>query len=188
MVGMQLRSFNNLYFSLRSRHEVRAYLKHPVLGPRYRQSCKAVLAHLRNKAPADRVMGWTVDAIKLHESVSTFFLAACSACHKRGRSVCVDGEQQEDVAHATKSEETVLLLGELLLRLGVQFMNSKDPDLSTVETIGAKHAEDESWRRGMGINCAWEKLEGSKVLSVAAECMASRALPFVSLTMAKRWR
>ena len=53
--------------------EARAYLAHPVLGPRLRQCCEAVLAV--EGASAEQVLG-SVDAIKLRSSMTLFAGAA----------------------------------------------------------------------------------------------------------------
>ena len=53
--------------------EARAYLAHPVLGPRLRECCEAVLAV--EDASADQVFG-SVDAMKLRSSMTLFARAA----------------------------------------------------------------------------------------------------------------
>ncbi len=53
--------------------EARAYLDHPVLGPRLRQCCEAVLAI--EDATAEEVFG-SVDAMKLRSSMTLFARAA----------------------------------------------------------------------------------------------------------------
>ncbi len=53
--------------------EARAYLAHPVLGPRLRQCCEAVLAV--EGASAEQVFG-SVDAMKLRSSMTLFAGAA----------------------------------------------------------------------------------------------------------------
>ena len=53
--------------------EARAYLAHPVLGPRLRQCCEAVLAI--EDASAEEVFG-SVDAMKLRSSMTLFARAA----------------------------------------------------------------------------------------------------------------
>ena len=53
--------------------EARAYLAHPVLGPRLRECCEAVLTV--KDASADQVFG-SVDAMKLRSSMTLFARAA----------------------------------------------------------------------------------------------------------------
>ena len=53
--------------------EARAYARHPVLGPRLRQCCEAVLAV--EGVSADEVFG-SVDAMKLRSSMTLFARAA----------------------------------------------------------------------------------------------------------------
>ncbi|MCW2807240.1 MAG: hypothetical protein JWQ93_1195 [Marmoricola sp.] len=52
--------------------EARSYLAHPVLGPRLRESCQAVLGV--HDAPAEEVLGST-DAMKLRSSMTLFSVA-----------------------------------------------------------------------------------------------------------------
>ena len=60
------------YFAVRSIEEARAYLDHPVLGPRYRE-CVEALQDLSSSNPA-AVFG-EVDAMKLRSSLTLFELA-----------------------------------------------------------------------------------------------------------------
>jgi uncharacterized protein (DUF1810 family) len=53
--------------------EARAYLAHPVLGPRLRQCAAALIAH--KGQPAEAILG-PVDAIKLRSSMTLFEAAA----------------------------------------------------------------------------------------------------------------
>ncbi len=62
-------------YAISSLTEARAYLEHPVLGPRLRE-CAEVLAQLHGRTAQD-VFG-TVDAVKLRSSM-TLFAAAASA-------------------------------------------------------------------------------------------------------------
>ena len=57
------------HYALSGLEEARAYLAHPVLGPRLRESCEALLEGSR--ASADEVLG-SVDAMKLRSSVTLF--------------------------------------------------------------------------------------------------------------------
>ena len=60
------------HFAVRSVDEARAYLAHPVLGPRLRESCAAVLEH--SARPAAEILGG-IDAVKLQSSATLFELA-----------------------------------------------------------------------------------------------------------------
>eukprot|EP00930_Biecheleria_cincta_P037153 TRINITY_DN25494_c0_g1_i1.p1 TRINITY_DN25494_c0_g1~~TRINITY_DN25494_c0_g1_i1.p1 ORF type:complete len:172 (+),score=22.44 TRINITY_DN25494_c0_g1_i1:78-593(+) len=71
-------STNNQTYQLHSKEEVTAYLKHEVLGARLVEISKAVSRALES-APALRVMGGSVDAKKLHQSVTCFHKAAADA-------------------------------------------------------------------------------------------------------------
>ena len=56
-------------FAIASADEARAYLDHPVLGPRYRE-CVTALEHLSGTT-AERVFGG-IDAVKLRSSLTLF--------------------------------------------------------------------------------------------------------------------
>lgn len=60
-------------YAIASRAEARAYLRHPVLGPRLRE-CAAVLAALEGRT-ATEILG-DVDAVKLRSSMTLFARAA----------------------------------------------------------------------------------------------------------------
>jgi uncharacterized protein (DUF1810 family) len=57
-------------YAVRSLDEARAYLEHPVLGPRLRECCEALLA-ADPKASADSILGG-IDAIKVRSSITLF--------------------------------------------------------------------------------------------------------------------
>jgi uncharacterized protein (DUF1810 family) len=61
------------HFAIASAEEARAYLAHPLLGPRLRESIEAVLAHRTRRAEA--IFG-AVDAIKFRSSMTLFEAAA----------------------------------------------------------------------------------------------------------------
>ena len=67
------RSDTARHFSLTSLAEARAYLQHPVLGPRLRE-CAGVVAALET-GTADEVLGG-IDALKLRSSMTLFQRAA----------------------------------------------------------------------------------------------------------------
>eukprot|EP01035_Chromulina_nebulosa_P002305 gene2305-3106_t len=64
-------------YAIGSRDEARAYLDHPLLGPRY-AACVAALAALPRDATARGVFG-EVDAMKLCSSLTLFAVARSSA-------------------------------------------------------------------------------------------------------------
>lgn len=57
------------HYAIRDLAEARAYLTHPLLGPRYLACVNAVLAH--RDIAADRILG-EVDAMKLRSSLTLF--------------------------------------------------------------------------------------------------------------------
>ena len=61
-------------FAIRSLDEARAYLAHPVLGPRLRESARALLSAPTNLTARD-ILG-EVDAMKLRSSMTLFMRAA----------------------------------------------------------------------------------------------------------------
>ena len=61
------------FYALRSLAEARAYLDHPLLGPRLRECTEAVLAH--SDSSAEAIFG-PVDAIKFRSSMTLFEAAA----------------------------------------------------------------------------------------------------------------
>jgi uncharacterized protein (DUF1810 family) len=56
-------------YAIASLEEARAYLDHPVLGPRLLECCQALLAH-RDRS-AEQILGG-IDAIKLRSSMTLF--------------------------------------------------------------------------------------------------------------------
>lgn len=57
-------------YAIRSLEEARAYLAHPTLGPRLRESCEALLAN-DPSLTAERILGG-IDALKLRSSMTLF--------------------------------------------------------------------------------------------------------------------
>jgi uncharacterized protein (DUF1810 family) len=57
-------------YAIRSLDEARAYLGHPVLGPRLRECCEALLA-CNPAASAEQILGG-IDAIKVRSSMTLF--------------------------------------------------------------------------------------------------------------------
>ena len=67
------RSAASGYYGVSGLAETRAYLAHPVLGARLRESVAAMLAHA--SLPADRILG-DVDAMKFRSCLTLFNAAA----------------------------------------------------------------------------------------------------------------
>lgn len=61
-------------YAIRSLEEARAYLEHPLLGPRLRESTEALLAS-DPKTSAEAILGG-IDAIKVRSSMTLFHRAA----------------------------------------------------------------------------------------------------------------
>lgn len=59
------------FYGLSGEEEARAYLEHPVLGPRYRESVAAVRAQLDAGTSLEAIFG-TLDAMKFRPSVEIF--------------------------------------------------------------------------------------------------------------------
>jgi uncharacterized protein (DUF1810 family) len=57
-------------YAIRSLEEARAYLAHPILGPRLKECCEALLA-AEPSAGADSILGG-IDAIKVRSSMTLF--------------------------------------------------------------------------------------------------------------------
>jgi uncharacterized protein (DUF1810 family) len=64
------RSATAKYYGLGGIDEAAAYLRHPLLGERLRQCCRALLPHLRREPPAE-ILG-PVDALKFRSSMEIF--------------------------------------------------------------------------------------------------------------------
>jgi uncharacterized protein (DUF1810 family) len=62
------------YYAIASLDEARAYLAHPLLGPRLRQSVEAILPWAGTRTP-EQIFG-PVDAMKLRSSLTLFDMAA----------------------------------------------------------------------------------------------------------------
>jgi uncharacterized protein (DUF1810 family) len=61
-------------YAIASLDEARAYLAHPVLGPRLREAAQALLAHAGSLSAFDVLGG--IDAVKLRSSMTLFAQAA----------------------------------------------------------------------------------------------------------------
>jgi uncharacterized protein (DUF1810 family) len=65
------RSATAKFYGLSGVAEARAYIHHPLLGPRLRQCCEAILPHLEAGGTAAGILG-QVDAMKLKSSMEVF--------------------------------------------------------------------------------------------------------------------
>lgn len=65
------RSATAKFYGLSGVDEARAYLAHPLLGPRLREAAAAILPHLEAGIGAEHVLG-PVDALKLASSMAIF--------------------------------------------------------------------------------------------------------------------
>lgn len=68
-------SYNSTFYGISGREEAKAYLNHPVLGPRLIEISKALLVHA--KKPIEQIMGKT-DSLKLKSCMALF--ASVPAC------------------------------------------------------------------------------------------------------------
>jgi uncharacterized protein (DUF1810 family) len=59
------------YYGLSGQDEARAYLEHPLLGPRYRECVAAVREWVENGRSLEAIFG-TLDAMKFRSSVEIF--------------------------------------------------------------------------------------------------------------------
>jgi uncharacterized protein (DUF1810 family) len=57
-------------YAIRSLDEARAYLAHPTLGPRLRESCEALLANDPTRT-AEQILG-SIDRVKVRSSMTLF--------------------------------------------------------------------------------------------------------------------
>ena len=71
IAGLGRSALSQLY-GIGSLAEARAYLAHPVLGPRLRESARALVAHAGRSA--DEILG-SVDAVKVRSSMTLFHRA-----------------------------------------------------------------------------------------------------------------
>ena len=130
------------------------------------ECCQVVLQHMRNGQKAETIMGWSVDAVKLYHSASTFFLAALSQKERRNGDV-------------------VRVLSEMLaeeVKLSPQWDESM---------VGSGLSGSLDWRKRMGISCAFGEQSGDGTygaLSEGERHAALEALACCSMRMAQRWR
>jgi len=87
-------SYNAKFFGIADLDEARAYMNHPVLGPRYLTCVEAVLKH-DGKAP-EIIMGNDVDAKKLRSSLSLMAAAGGGATLRKAIDIYFSGETCPD--------------------------------------------------------------------------------------------
>lgn len=78
-------------YGLEDLGEARAYLAHPVLGPRLVECVAALLGHAGRKSAAE-ILG-VVDAIKFHSSLTLFEAAGGGALFGEALDAFYDGER-----------------------------------------------------------------------------------------------
>ena len=74
------RTATAMQFGIESLDEARAYLAHPVLGPRLRE-CAGLLRDYAGQRPIDEILG-AVDALKLRSSMTLFGRASAEAADR----------------------------------------------------------------------------------------------------------
>lgn len=80
------------FYGIRSIHEARGYLAHPMLGDRYRQAVEAILAWAGEKSAAE-VLG-DVDAMKLRSSLTLFENASGDPLFVRALDLFYEGPDE----------------------------------------------------------------------------------------------
>jgi uncharacterized protein (DUF1810 family) len=81
------------YYSIASLDEARAYLGHPLLGPRLR-SCVDALMSWADRRSANQILG-SIDAVKLRSSLTLFDRVEPDGLFARGLSGFFAGERDE---------------------------------------------------------------------------------------------
>jgi uncharacterized protein (DUF1810 family) len=74
------KSYNSTYYGLVDEAEALSYLKHPILGARYRECVQFVYCHLcQGRVAPLTLMGSQVDAMKLRSSLEMFLKVAAAS-------------------------------------------------------------------------------------------------------------
>ena len=84
------RSATALHYGIADRAEAKAYLAHPVLGPRLIEISRAMLAH--DDTAAETILG-SVDALKLRSCATLFEAAGGDAVFARLLDAFFDGQR-----------------------------------------------------------------------------------------------
>jgi uncharacterized protein (DUF1810 family) len=87
------RSPTSQYYGIASLEEARAYLRHPLLGPRLRECVEALLPWAGSRTP-EEILG-PIDATKLKSSLSLFDQVEPSGRFDRGIAAFFDGERDQ---------------------------------------------------------------------------------------------
>ncbi|HZU50616.1 MAG TPA: DUF1810 domain-containing protein [Sphingomicrobium sp.] len=90
------RSFEASFFAIRSIDEARAYLRHPVLGPRLRDCVQAILPWAGLRTP-EQILG-EVDARKLRSCLTLFDHVETSSLFEQALMVFFDDRDQSTLA------------------------------------------------------------------------------------------
>ena len=84
------------YYAIKSRKEAKEYLDHPVLGPRLIEISEALLRAKSNDAM--KIMGFP-DNLKLHSSMTLFYIISGNLVFKRVLDKFFEGELDEFTAN-----------------------------------------------------------------------------------------
>jgi uncharacterized protein (DUF1810 family) len=86
-------SSTSQHYAIHSLEEARAYLAHPLLGPRLKQSVEAVLPWAGTRSP-DAILG-SVDAVKLRSSLTLFDEVEPDSVFRHALTGLFNGEADE---------------------------------------------------------------------------------------------
>jgi uncharacterized protein (DUF1810 family) len=81
------------FYAIGSTNEARAYLQHPILGPRLRESVEALLPWADKRTP-EQILG-PIDATKLKSSLTLFDEVESGGLFKRGLADFFGGARDE---------------------------------------------------------------------------------------------
>jgi uncharacterized protein (DUF1810 family) len=100
-------SYNATFFGLKSLPEAVAYLNDPVLGPRLIEISEVALDWLEKKQrPIKRLMGSSIDALKLLSCATLFYYASKGTPHEQlFESFALSCQNALGGQHDTKTEE-----------------------------------------------------------------------------------
>ena len=84
------RSDRAIFYGIEDLLEARAYMDHPVLGPRYLACVRALLSH--STKPIETIMGGALDAKKLQSSLTLMTAAGAGDAVQRALDTFFDGE------------------------------------------------------------------------------------------------
>jgi uncharacterized protein (DUF1810 family) len=87
------RSPTAIYYAIASLREARAYLDHPLLGPRLRSATEALLPWAGRRS-AEQILG-SIDAVKLRSSLTLFDRVEQDGLFARGLAGFFSGERDE---------------------------------------------------------------------------------------------